>query len=673
LDKSLEIDREIVDASAIPYFESRSDVNSEIIFESIFKNLERLCNHKQNVIFDGNETISLDNLKFEAPKEQWQFTAPLDLNKFSFKGSKNSSEILQTDSLEKDVIDLLEEFRSHKDLPSIFVIDDAQDLFYKIPDNKPYEWKMRDISLDNCSEPIFDTRQSPYNVFQRVFRIFSNVWERLMLITVGKCEKIIGNMPKTKEDRSSHFKYPVTFMKDFFLIQTFNVNSGIAKEIEADMFQKRNYTLENNNPIKDWNEFLGSKFRIIEYFKFGRPLSYGIFKEYEEENVKSGRYNFKENFEDCSEFQILDKKLTGVTDGSEIQNLKCLYSMFNFAFGTNFIPDFIKKTDLVDEYMMTIVNCTFESRPGNQVRCGNQENELCQVSGCFMPEGVINFLSARYFANNPKSLLKIMEYSLRYGIFNEECYAIIFSQYALIGSLFFHQIDYDLKLVRKLAFKPISIGSFLEKLGGQSIESFIEYIPALKNSRLSFGYFENFPVDHIKRPFDLMAKCLFKGSAISLGNSFPGLNLMIPLVLEDGRISFLGVKTIYIKEGCINDVIQTAISKMSFSDIFGYQSDRPFILIIIALCRANKHIYTEKFPLKVQNPLNNPPVLIFRGISIGIISWKYSLKSPKDEIFQGIQEEYLGGFDHMIDLVQEFSLYSKDNFVTIRASDSLEN
>jgi hypothetical protein len=282
-----------------------------------------------------------------------------------------------------------------------------------------------------------------------------------------------------------------------------------------------------------------------------------------------------------------------------------------------------------------------------------------------MPEGVINFLSARYFADSPRSFSKLIECSLKYGILNEECCAILITQTSLIRSLFFH-INRNLELARELVFKRISICDFLKKLGGKSIENFVKFIPALKDSHLSFGYFEHLPFDHIKKPFDLMAKCLFKGSAISLDISFPGLNFLIPLVLGDGRISFLGVKTIYIKEGCINDVVQTAISRMSFSDIFGYQSDRPFILIIIALCRSNKHIYIEKLPIKVQNPLDNPPVLIFKGVS-SIFDWNYLSTTPKDEIFQGIDEEYLGGCDHMLDLVQEFSIDSRNDFVTIRA------
>jgi hypothetical protein len=392
------------------------------------------------------------------------------------------------------------------------------------------------------------------------------------------------------------------------------------------MFQKRNYSIEGNKPIKDWNEFLESSFRIIEYFKFGRPLSYEIFKAYEEENVKSGIYNLEKTYEKCLEFQLLDKKLSGVTKGCKTQNLTCLYSMFNFAFGTNFIPQFIKKTNLVDECMMTIVKCTFESKPEDeeQFSWGNRK-ELYQIIGGFMPEGVINFLSARYFARFQRSFLKIMKYFFRYGIFNEERYAILISQFSLICSIFFQR---DLDFVRELAFEPISIADFLEYLSGESLERFVKYIPALKDSRLSFGYFEHFPVDHIKKPFDLMAKCLFRGSALSLVSLFPGLNLLIPIILEDGRISFLGVKTIYVEEQCIDSAVQTAMTKMGFSDIFGYQSDRPFILIIIALCRVEQEICIEKFPLKVQDPLNNPPVLIFKGISDSIFDVEYLLEAP---------------------------------------------
>ena len=39
-----------------------------------------------------------------------------------------------------------------------------------------------------------------------------------------------------------------------------------------------------------------------------------------------------------------------------------------------------------------------------------------------------------------------------------------------------------------------------------------------------------------------MARCLFRGSATSLNPYYPGLDLMIPLVLDDGRISLIGVQ-----------------------------------------------------------------------------------------------------------------------------------
>jgi hypothetical protein len=62
-------------------------------------------------------------------------------------------------------------------------------------------------------------------------------------------------------------------------------------------------------PINDCNEFLNSRFRIIGYFKFTRSLNYGIFKKYEEENVKSGIYNLKMTFKDCLEFHLTNNKL----------------------------------------------------------------------------------------------------------------------------------------------------------------------------------------------------------------------------------------------------------------------------------------------------------------------------------------------------------------------------
>ena len=98
----------------------------------------------------------------------------------------------------------------------------------------------------------------------------------------------------------------------------------------------------------------------------------------------------------------------------------------------------------------------------------------------------------------------------------------------------------------KIIFEPIYLGDFLLELSGDKkvVNNFFLLNPILVQSRLSFTYFQNFNPGNraIDRPFDLMARCLFRGSATSLHPYYPGLDLMIPLVLNHGRISLIGVQ-----------------------------------------------------------------------------------------------------------------------------------
>jgi hypothetical protein len=162
----------------------------------------------------------------------------------------------------------------------------------------------------------------------------------------------------------------------------------------------------------------------------------------------------------------------------------------------------------------------------------------------------------------------------------------------------------------------------------------------LKNAKISFGYFEHFPLNPIEKPFDLMARCLLKGSALSLNGFFPGLDLMIPLVLEDGRISFLGVQVKNVKEKYIGGSVRKAMKKMTFSNIFDQQSDRPFIMIIIALCKSESvpEVYTEPTPHTPRDPFNNPDVLVFKGTPPESVSGSPNWfdKAPKGVMYRGI-------------------------------------
>jgi len=193
------------------------------------------------------------------------------------------------------------------------------------------------------------------------------------------------------------------------------------------------------------------------------------------------------------------------------------------------------------------------------------------------------------------------------------------------------------------------------KLSGQKIDGrFLGSDHLLEHARLSFGYFEHFPINSIEKPFDLMARCLFRGSALTLHGTFPGIDIMIPLVLENGQISFLGVQVKYVNQQYMTNQIKKAVPKMTYSNIFGGQSTRPFAMIILAL-NEDSPVVVEKSSSEMRNPLDNPDVIIFKGISKAILTRGPSLfrTAPSGATYRGIDEKYLKESDFMHDLVRE--------------------
>ena len=172
---------------------------------------------------------------------------------------------------------------------------------------------------------------------------------------------------------------------------------------------------------------MGSNFRKIEYFKLGRPLTYGYFKGLDwEKNVSEGKYNLEANFKDCTEFSFMASKLFGGGEYETTKNHSCLFSMFNFAFGTNYLPSFVNREDLVEKYMMTLVKYVVE-----------HGEDTSHIVGGFFPEGVLNFLSAKYFAGNPDSLFSILNSSVKYGLCNVGGFGELLAQYFLLRTIFF--------------------------------------------------------------------------------------------------------------------------------------------------------------------------------------------------------------------------------------------
>ena len=251
------------------------------------------------------------------------------------------------------------------------------------------------------------------------------------------------------------------------------------------------------------------------------------------------------------------KLFGGGTEYEETVNIAQLYSMFNFAFGTNFLPSHVRMEDLIENYLMTLIGYL-------------DENGVKHLIASFLPEGAFNFLSAKYFVDFPISLIKIFLLSVRYGLCNIGQFGELLAQYVLLRTAFYC-IDSSYLKVRKLVFEPIDLNEFLLALADNdetTVERFFVLNPELVDSKISFSYFEHFPNNPIYNPYDLMARCLLKGSAVTLNSLFPGIDLMIPLILKDGRLSFLGIQVKFVKQDGVSTAISEATKKMTFFKMF---------------------------------------------------------------------------------------------------------
>ena len=674
LNRYFEVDPEIENHGC--FANVPGDDRNEEIFQILFRDLDKVCLYKENIAFDGSNTIQLPEMVKIIGS-----SSPLLLNKFGILTRNSTSEDSEkelkcsktatceeenlTNSLESDVMNLLknmakENCSSH--LPALFVIDEAHLLLYRSQeagpntDKKRYEWQLRDMNWKTRKQ--FASYSAPYNIFRRVFRMYTNAWEQMILIVISTCGQIRVLLPELEHDPSRRASGSNQPMSNFVLVRTYNVNNAkFTLSIKSNMFVRGEY--KNIDGINNWLDFLKSRFRIQHYFKFGRPLIYGYFRQFELKNLYNGEYDPEKKFEDCKEFYSMALKLFGGVRFCHTENDHCLYSMFNFAFGTNFLPAYMKKEDLVENYLMTLVRYLCWIKDGK---------EYNYIVGGFLPEGVINFIAAKYFVQFPLSLSKVLSCSVMYGLCSVGQFGELLAQYFLLQTTFDCIDEGPEKLyVRKLVFQPVPLNTLLLRLSGDrnlvQVKEFFELNPELDESLVSFGYFSQFPRNPIRRPFDLMARFLFNGSAASLNNQHRGIDLLIPLVLKDGRISFLGVQVKFLKEGHENDTIKKAVGKMRFSNMFGSQrSDRPFGLIILSLSRTvgvlnvfnSKPEGLESSDSANCDPYESPTVFVIQGIPASAKDPKSLLViAPTDISYHGINSEYFEECDSIRNLIQE--------------------
>ena len=155
-----------------------------------------------------------------------------------------------------------------------------------------------------------------------------------------------------------------------------------------------------------------------------------------------------------------------------------------------------------------------------------------------------------------------------------------------------------------------------------------------------------------------MARCLFKASAVTLNSQYTGIDLMIPLILKDGRISFIGIQVKFVKEDCVKMVVDDATEKMTFSKMFKGESDRPFGLIILALGDYFENKLEVSLERSEGSTIAAPAILVLKGIpnSFQYISSVFFEGAPQNYSYHGICYNHLKSCDRLFEIVHELPL-----------------
>ena len=192
---------------------------------------------------------------------------------------------------------------------------------------------------------------------------------------------------------------------------------------------------------------------------------------------------------------------------------------------------------------------------------------------------------------------------------------------------------------------PQELKSFLENLTGDKslVHKYFDLNPGLEDSKVNFSYFQPF-ISKIRDPFDAMMKCYVNGSAAILKPNSPGADLLIPLILIDGRISFLAVQVKLDRNlsntlGCFKRIHDGLHYSSMFGAKFACQSERTYVSLILSLHNKYDNTKNESFIISGQGSGNEkqPPTLVICGSSYNfgndyfkqffeVLTYKYSPK-----------------------------------------------
>ena len=499
----------IIDECINSYFGATTHFNELEIFKTIS---DGIMNLEPDVSFNANHNL-------------YPIALPQSCQEFIWK--VNGRCILSTTSIETDVSLQIEDWRkdyqvddsSKHPLPMIFVIDEADGLLYS-KEKAPLSWQFLDETV------------VAFNVYRRMFRNFSFFWKYLWPVFISSNGKINNLHPEIYKDLSRKPGKPAQVSKvvpPFELVETFGIHLD------------RNEAFSRTN----WIDYLKSSQRCLDMYKCGRPLIYDTFMIY----CKADADTFLDmKYSNCEEIIFFSAKIFGT---SNLQNAGIIrdldihqkFAILGLSVAFDDFPRDVDRDVLISSHMMTMLNY-------------NSISET--LNGIYPPEGILNAVASWHLCVNLDLYLKVIlaENSLvDSGTLGELiCKISLLHARICLPSLVentpneattddenaYPELTFP---VRRQLMGYVKIEEYLTSLTGDSdlTEKYLRANEKLRGSCLSFSYFHSWQ-DEILDLDGLLGECIVRGCAIQLKTNHRAIDLMIPLVLANGSLSFIAIQ-----------------------------------------------------------------------------------------------------------------------------------
>lgn len=535
------------------------NLSSEEIFQAIINGIMDV--KLKNVSFD--DILSPVSLPIECQNFTWKVKGLCILTTTSIENEVS----LQIDNLRK--IYVCDGSSSKVSLPMLIVIDEADALLYS-DGNKDLLWQFLD-----------EQAVAGFNVFRRMFRNFSFFWKNMWPVFISTNGKISNFLAEIFRDPSRKPALTSTVVPPFELVETFGIH------------------LDHNESYSrpDWNVYLQSSQRAFDMYKCGRPLVYDSLISSYSADVKIDDKFLDTASNDCKEIEFYSAKIFGALSSEKIlivekPNDHQVFAVFGLSVAFDDFPKNINRDILISSHMMTLLGY-------------NNISET--VNGVYPPEGMLNAVASWHLCCHLTPYLDTIlsndslvdsgtlgELICKVNLLHARLFVPSLS---LDSSYFKYALTYP---IRRQLTGYVGIEEFFTSLTGNAelTEKYLQANTKLRNSRLSFSYFHTWQ-DDVHDLDGLLGECIVRGCALQMKAHYEGIDLMIPLVLSDGRLSFIALQAklwiSHLTPKCTRK-IDLLHSKMRFENIFQrveLPKPRPYGCILQNVYNSSKELSCE--------------------------------------------------------------------------------